>query len=219
MVRMYNRIIKMDEGCWPKIIHKWDTSLKTQGWSDQIEHILSYANMDILVRDNVNVDLDVLQARLLRLERMGWNTEIATKTKLRTYIEIVDPEEQRSLIKSNITRNQRSILGKFNLGILPLQLEIGRWHDDPIEWRVCRACDEGLLDDEAHFALFCELTKELRTDFLREVHNRTDIDVYAEKYELMSNLFKRKCLRITAKHVEKMWLYRRNYLYQYSEEE
>ncbi len=214
MVRMYNRITKMDNHRWPKIIHKWDTSLRAIGWANHIEHILAYANMDILLEDECCVDLDVLHSRLLHLERISWKTEMESKTKLRTFVEIIDPEEQRSLVKSCITRNQRSVLAKFKFGVLSLQLEIGRWHDDPIEWRVCRACDKGLLDDEAHFALYCDLTSGIRTEFLTEVHNETDIDVYAEKNTLLKNLYHKKCLRITAKYLEMMWTYRRNHLYQ-----
>ena len=49
MVRFFNRIIAMDDHRWPKIIHNWVKSLKTCGWADQVDHVLTYANMDVLV--------------------------------------------------------------------------------------------------------------------------------------------------------------------------
>ncbi len=65
-------------------------------------------------------------------------------------------------------------------------------------------CDEGLLDDEMHFALYCERTKDLRTNFLSEVHAKTDIDIYGEKYNLLKQLLSKGCLKMTARHLEKL---------------
>ncbi len=69
MVRFYNRIILMEDHRWPKIIHRWDKLLRTSGWADQIDHILMYADTDILVSDDVKVDLDVVRTRLHNRER------------------------------------------------------------------------------------------------------------------------------------------------------
>ena len=71
------------------------------------------------------------------------------------------------------------------------------------------------MDDAGHFSLYCELTSDIRTEFPTEVHQKTDIDVCAEKNVLLRNLYDRKCLRITAKYLD----VRRNYLYQCQGEE
>ena len=98
-----------------KKFHKWDRSLRTEGWLNDIKHIITYANLDISLDNEGTIDLDVLKARLIRTEIQKWRTEISEKSRLRTYVEIYDEIEPCSLVRSNITRNQRSILGKLKL--------------------------------------------------------------------------------------------------------
>ncbi len=36
-------------------------------------------------------------------------------------------------------------------GILPLQLEVGRWTNKAVEERLCLICNNGTVEDEEHF--------------------------------------------------------------------
>ena len=47
MLRYMNWLAKMKEHRWPHIVHKWDLSLRTDGWADQVSHILQYLSLDI----------------------------------------------------------------------------------------------------------------------------------------------------------------------------
>ena len=82
MICYLNRLIKMDDHRWPVKIHKWDFSLKTKGWADNVAHVLNYLNLDTNLRDGPEVDLDAAKSRMLTLNRSQWKLEAATKTQL-----------------------------------------------------------------------------------------------------------------------------------------
>ena len=121
----WNRITKMKDDRWPHIVYRWDMSLKCEGWFNQLQQVLTYANIDCDFAEFQQVDLDVLGSRLLRLNKNKWLLEVETKTKLRTFLKIYDAEEPKTLVKANLTHRQWSLTAKLKIGILPLELEIG----------------------------------------------------------------------------------------------
>ena len=44
----------------PKLVLRWDASLRANGWVDSIKHTLDYANIDVDVLSGDKVDLEVL---------------------------------------------------------------------------------------------------------------------------------------------------------------
>ena len=123
----------------------------------------------------------------------------------RTYIEIQDDENRRALVNANPSRYQRSIVSKLKLGILPLQIEVGRWKDVALEDRYCRVCGDDVLENEYHFLMYCEGLAKSRTDFYLEMHNKYDVDMYGPQDEVMSAMPSNQCIKTTARHVEIMW--------------
>ena len=159
--------------------------------------------------DDEHVDLDACHSRLKRLNRQRWLLEASTKPKLRTFLEINDENEMRSLVKCNLPRNQRSLLSKLKMGVLPLQIELGRWKDVPLEYRVCRVCEKDELEDEYHHVLFCDALVMTRTYLFRELKN---VD-YSSKENLLKSIFKPENLKTTGRYIEQMYMERRDLLY------
>ena len=157
MARFFNRFKDMPNHRLPKMVHTWDNSLRTEGWANQIRHVLVCANIDVDVMSEEKVDLDVLTSRLLKLNRQKWLLEASTKTKLRTYLDIYDESDPKALIATYLSRSQWSLLAKLKLGILPLEIESGRWKDGALEERLCRLCNDRLLGNEYHFVLYFSL--------------------------------------------------------------
>ena len=136
MVRFRNRLASMDDNRLPRIIYNWDKSLKTSAWASSMVMVLQYVDM---LNDNhelVHVDL-VVKARLIRLNREKWWASVADMPKLRTFKVLYDDQDYKGLVYANLTRRQRSIMAKFKLGILPLGIEVGRFTDVPLEYRLC----------------------------------------------------------------------------------
>ena len=218
MIRFLNRLIKMDDHRWPVKVHRWDLSLKTKGWADNIAHVLVYVSMDTDLKEGPEIDLDTARSRMLVLNRNHWKVEAATKTKLRTYLEVQEDSNRKALINANLSRAQRSLVAKLKLGILPLQIEIGRWKDVALENRYCRVCEEDVLENEYHFVMYCEGLTEPRTDMYIELNEKTDIDLYGPKEVVLKEMLSKNNIKILARHLETMWSTRREILYKREEE-
>ena len=93
----------------------------------------------------------------------------------------------------NLTRYQRSIFAQFRYGILPLQIEVGRYRGVPLSDRSCQICSTA-IEDEIHFLCECpaysstrEILYKQATEIEPSFDNMDDIDKYVF---LMSNLQK-----------------------------
>jgi hypothetical protein len=53
-------------------------------------------------------------------------------------------------------------LAQFRCGILPLNIETGRYTGIPIQLRTCIFCTNTFIEDEVHFLLECELYNKER---------------------------------------------------------
>ena len=158
------------------------------------------------MNQNELVDLDVAVARMLRMNKQLWMLEASTKSKLRTFLEVhEDAENAKAIVHSNLSRAQRSLTAKIKLGILPLQLEVGRWKDDPVEYRSCRLCGDGTLENEFHFIMYCDSFKPTRTQLYQELHAKSDIDLYGKPESVLKGMLSKGNIKIFARYLEQMW--------------
>ena len=67
----------------------------------------------------------------------------------------------------NLTRYQRSIFAQFRHGILPLEIEVGRYRNVPLEDRICQICFTA-VEDEIHFLCDCPAYSEKRNNLFRK---------------------------------------------------
>ena len=129
-----------------------------------------------------------------------------TKTKLRTFLEIFEPSDPRALVKANLKRSQWSLIAKLRLGVLPLSIETGRWKDVQLEKRLCPICEERCLENEYHFILFCEHYKKMRTEYLQEIVDKTDLVIKGSESDMLRTLLSNKALNISGRYIEKMFM-------------
>ena len=63
----------------------------------------------------------------------------------------------------NISKHQRSLFAQFRSGILPLEIEVGRFRDLPLNERICKVCNSGAIEDEIHFLCECPIYSDERS--------------------------------------------------------
>ena len=86
------------------------------------------ANLHLLEPSlNLIYDLDNVESALVTLEWKRWFEDVDKLSKLRCYKEFTDRDMFGVLGKGNLKRYGRSLLGKLYCGILPLEVEIGRF--------------------------------------------------------------------------------------------
>ena len=219
MVRLRNRFVNMEEHRLPLMIHNWDVSLDRNTWANQVTHILQYANMYEGTTHLSHIDLDVLTARLKRLNREKWMKSACAMPKLRTFVDIYDECDHRGLVYANLTRRQRSMVTKLKIGILPLAIETGRFLDVPLEYRTCQICEDNLLEDEYHFLLYCEGLKDTRSEFFTGYNWLEDLEDPTDKIALIKLWVNSHNLRKSAKFIEEMMEERKSLMYDWNEDD
>ena len=70
-------------------------------------------------------------------------------------------------VKYNLTDLQ---MAQFRFGILPLNIETGRFRNQPVEDRLCTLCEFNEIEDECHFRFKCN---DLRNDWIRNITDKT----------------------------------------------
>ena len=92
-----------------------------------------------------------------------WKTDILSKPKLRTYVTFKSVLQTEEYLRNNISRHKRSLLAQLRLGILPLEIEVGRFRNIPVENRLCKCCDNNVVENEFHFVCECVRCADFRT--------------------------------------------------------
>ena len=137
-----------------------------------------------------------------------WKTDILSKPKLRTYVTFKSVLQTEEYLRNNISRHKRSLLAQLRLGILPLEIEVGRFRNIPVENRLCKCCDNNVVENEFHFVSECVRYADLRT-VLYSQHNFTpDLDVQIKFLNIMSTQFK-----FIAAYLENAWKTRQIFLF------
>ena len=68
-------------------------------------------------------------------------------------------------VNLNLSRIQRSVLVQLRCGILPLNIETGRFIGIAEENRICDVCNSGCIENEYHFIFYCDAYREERAEF------------------------------------------------------
>ena len=94
--------------------------------------------------------------------------------KLRTYIWFKDIFEPETYIIKCMSRRRRSLMSQFRTGILPLEIETGRYvpifdknfflnRKRTANERICRLCSLNVIENEYHFLCVCPVYNSRRT--------------------------------------------------------
>ena len=169
MIRFWNRLINMDNSRLTKQIFNWDYECKT-GWSKEIENVFTQLNLDeyFIHKRVCSLDSALNQIQIFSSEKRV--EELASKPKLRTYVTYKTEFGLESYISSNMSRQRRSLMAQFRLGILPITVETGRFRNIPLQDRKCTICDLNEVEDEKHFLCICPVYNDIRSTLYTKVN-------------------------------------------------
>ena len=109
-------------------------------------------------------------------------------------------------VKSYMNRYQRSTFAKFRCGILPLQIELGRFRGQKVEERICPVC-KTTVETEIHFLLECPFYD--RDTFFQELSINQNLNS-VDKLKLCMSEFQKP----TSKFICDLWRQRQRLIYQ-----
>ena len=212
MVRLKNRIISMDQARWPKKIWDWDTRMNTEAWYDDIQFILSYAELDVNTECDSVTDLDNLETIFMNKNRRCWRMEVSKKPKLRTFEQIHDFDTHKVLLKANLDRRHHSLVTKLKSGVLSVRPEKGRYKGMKIHESICELCKQ-VTEDEIHFLFMCHRLKWVREHFTKAFKQKHPETSTYTNIELLRLWVTTEHVKDFAKWLETMYEARREIVY------
>ena len=145
------------------------------------------------------------------LDTNDWDVDRYKSEKLRYYNLFKFSKDREEYLQLNLSKYQRSLLAQFRCGILPLEIEVGRYRNENLSDRICRTCKTS-IEDEIHFLCECPSYADLRPDLFSNAfkydslfHQRDNLDKFVC---LMSN-----CPKAVSSFIFKAISRRRKLLY------
>ena len=119
-------------------------------------------------RNKTWCDIKEIENRLINNYVTKWKTTIEKTPKLRTYIICKDIFEPETYIIKGMSRRRRSLMSQFRTGILPLEIETGRYvlifyktlkkhRKRTANERLCKVCRLIDIENEYHYQCACVL--------------------------------------------------------------
>ena len=86
-------------------------------------------------------------------------------------------------------REQRRLLAKLRLGVLPLEIEKGRRSNLDRSDRLCKLCHANEVEDEIHFLLKCPVLESTRCQFINSIVAAHPNFIFNNTYQQINYLF------------------------------
>ncbi len=206
ILRYWNRLITMNNSRLTKSV--FNTDYNSNGtWCNYVKTIFKQCDKYEIYLNRKTCDLASIKEKLLSLYISEWKTKIQQMPKLRTYRQLKENFETEYYVRINLTRSQRSLIAQLRLGILPLELETGRFRNINVEQRFCPFCKDQ-VEDETHFIFVCPKYDCHRRSFLAAIP-LVENDSLADKLKYICN----NCPRKLSKYLTNIWNLRRDSLY------
>ena len=202
MCRTWNRFIGMDDDRVNKQIFVQDYTANTPNWSKDFQTVCSVLDLNEAFVNSNYIDMELFKSKLALYVSDKWKTSVRSKPKLRTYQQYKTELKPEWYVENFVGRFQRSIFARFRCGILPLQIELGRFRGQSVNERVCQLC-KNAVETETHFLFDCPVYD--RTEFLRAT-NLDQVPDSVERLRLCMDVYQ----KLTVKFIVKLWNERQN---------
>ena len=181
MMTWWNKLQMMDRSRLTRRIFEHDITLAAKGkntWSSDIKRIMRECQMeDQFHLQDEPINLCTIEQRLREEFKVIWLREIASMTKLTTYANIKENCDCEEYITARyLSYKQRAMLTSARAGILPIEVERGRWRNIPRERRICKQCDSGHVETLNHFMLECVYNLCERKDLSQYIYEKTNMN-------------------------------------------
>ena len=169
IVRVWNNLVNMNSNRLAKKVFQWDLEQQTKAWAADVKVLFSNLNMADVFQNRLPCPTEQIWALLHEAKCCEWKRSLTNYPKLRTYVKFKENFCIEPYTSINMNRKYRSILAQLRIGILPLEIETGRWKGVEIERRTCQLCNSGSVEDESHFLFECIFYACERNDFFTKI--------------------------------------------------
>ena len=213
MLKLWNRLLDMDDDRLTKQIFVKDKQLCKNNWSADIKKVFEEIDSLSIFEEEQNVNIDFAKGIFDSKLCEQWKNDIEQVPKLRTYRIFKNEYETEPYVRCIWNRSHRSLLAQLRSGILPLRVETGRYQNIPPEFRLCLMCNENTCEDETHFMFDCALYDNIRCSFFSKITQYyplfTECGI-SDKLKIMMN---EDVVKFTASYIWEAYSKRREVMY------
>ena len=216
MLRQWHSIMKMAATRLPKIVYT-EMQPGTDPWLKEIYSVFTSINASDIFHRNVPVCnfkqfCKYAEEQLMAHYSHTWSLTVESKSKLHFYAEIKSEISTEKYCSVNLKRSQRALVAKLRLGILPIEVELGRHRRVPREERLCSLCSAGAVEDELHILLHCEAHREARYDLFTNANNFEPFNEMGDIARLKLLTSHERLVRRTSIYLSQVLMNRQNLL-------
>ena len=176
MLRYWNRIMSLDNVRLPKQIYNIMMD-KGHPWLTEVRNIFESINANDVFQNNIPIlnfktfshyASDMLMKQYINIE---WSPILRLKPKLDLYCKIKTDYIPENYCNITLKKRHRSLLAKLRLGVLPINLELGRYKQIPRNERWCPLCKTNKIENEFHIIFECPVYDPERCNLLHHAEN------------------------------------------------
>ena len=127
MVKLWCRIVSMHKDRIPLRIFLWDSHFSgthSDTWTTNVKSIMYGCGFNSKTSDGLSGRFigEVVKGTLLQKHQNKWTVSIKSIPKLRTYTTLNIIYSVQPYLKTNISRQERSVIARLRCGVLPLHI-------------------------------------------------------------------------------------------------
>ncbi len=203
MCRLWNRLVTMDVNRLPRKIFDWDFKQCYHNWSGEMRELLKYVDMEASFHTKSWLDCKEIDRNLYLKQKEEWEVNVKCVSKLRTYNTFKVEYATEPYVTSFMSKGLRSALAQFRCGVLPLNIETGRYVSTPVFDRVCELCMSHEIEDETHFLIECPFYEEERKKLFKHAEqDYKDFNIIDNDVKLVILVSDEELMKFTAKYIQ-----------------
>ena len=210
ILRYWNRLLAMENDRICKHVFLWDYQLQYNNWSCFVKDICEKLNMNNFEEKSL-CDIDACIDLFVGIDNNEWYEKLSYKPKLRSYKLFKRNIYLERYVQYNLTCKERSLLAQIRMGILPINIETGRYKNISADKRFCYQCTTK-IENEMHFMFECPVYADHRTKLFSCIENTYDfkrLDLHTQ-FSYLCTYYPRQL----AKYVTQAFAKRQSILYE-----
>lgn len=214
MFRYWNRLINMDSSRLTRRMFEYNMQYFTESnWCGKMNNVFSKIGLNDHFISGTEVNLNSVKNKLIDQMNIEWQTNVPMKPKLRTYSFIKSYIEPEPYVTEFIPKFKRSLLAQLRIGILPLNIEIGRYYRVDLDDRVCTLCNMNEIEDEIHFLVSCSSYTDIRNIYFSKYKQFIQDFDHLDFLSKYISILKCNKTKLTANFIEELWNHRKSKLF------
>ena len=210
MFKLWNRYCMSSNNRITQKVLLWDFKQNINSWSHELKLICRHIRCSEPIFGEV-YNLTIVKNHILAMQVNEWREALLNKPKLRTYITFKTIFYTEKYFQKYTCKREISLFAQLHVGILPLEIEKGRYRGIAIEERLCQFC-KSLVEDEVHFLCICPLYVAERFNLYTSIIERNELFEPMEintKFQYLMQLYSKDVLHF----VDRAWNIREEFIY------